>query len=455
MDKNLEKSISQLKAIVVNRKMDFVKVGFFDLDGVMAGKYMSRDKFLSSLENNYGFCDVVFGWDVNDQLFDNIKLSGWHTGYADSEIRMIPDSWRELPMENNMILVLGEVVGRMQGVCPRQLLKSVLKRGQDLGFKTKTGFEYEFLVVDEPHHALRERNFNQPIPLGHGGFGYSILRTGINNDFYEALLSMCTSMKIPVEGFHEETGPGQLELVLNACDTHLAADNAALFKTFAKILAQKQGRMVSFMAKWHENYSGQGGHIHVSINRDDDSNAFYDESKENCVSDEMRYFVGGLQRLARDMMAMHAPTINSYRRLVPGYWAPTSALWGIDNRTTAIRVITSDEKAHRIEYRVPGADCNPYLTAAAIFAAGFYGIENRVEPEVAFSGNAYTHEAPAQLILPRSLWESAQCLKRSAAAREWLGEEFVDHYVATREWEEREFQKYVTDWEKSRYFEII
>lgn len=169
----------------------------------------------------------------------------------------------------------------------------------------------------------------------------------------------------------------------------------------------------------------------------------------------MRWFVGGLQRTARDLMALHAPTINSYRRLVPGYWAPTSALWGVDNRTTAIRAITGSAKSQRIEYRVPGADCNPYLSVAAIFAAGLYGIEHQIEPNAAFRGNAYAETPPPELTLPRSLWEAAQCLRASEMARQWLGDDFVDHFAATREWEEREFQKHVTDWERQRYFEII
>ena len=444
-----------LRRLITERNITHIKVGFFDLDGVMAGKYMSTAKFLAALDNNYAFCDVVFGWDVNDQLFDNIKLSGWITGYADAEIRLLPQHWRELPLENNTVLVPGEVVGRMEPRCPRQLLKRVLARADSMGYRTFSGFEYEFLVADESHETLRARDFTQPKPLGHGPFGYSVLRTAVNNDFYEGLLDVCNQMAIPVEGFHEETGPGQLELALQVMDTATAADNAALFKTFSKVLAQKQNRMVSFMAKWHPDHSGQGGHVHVSLQHLDGSSAFYDPSKPDNISDEMRWFVGGLQRTARDLMALHAPTINSYRRLVPGYWAPTSALWGVDNRTTAIRAITGSAKSQRIEYRVPGADCNPYLAVAAIFAAGLYGIEHQIEPSAAFRGNAYAEIPPPELTLPRSLWEAAQCLRASEMARQWLGDDFVDHFAATREWEEREFQKHVTDWERQRYFEII
>ena len=446
---------ADISRLIHERGITHIKVGFFDLDGVMAGKYMSAAKFLAALESNYAFCDVVFGWDLNDQLFDNIKLSGWITGYADLEVRLLPELWRELPLEKNTILVPGEVVGRMQPLCPRQILKNVMAKAEAMGFTGRAGFEYEFLVTDEAHGDLRARDFLKPKPLGDGAFGYSILRTSVNNDFYEGLLDMCNGMDIPIEGFHEETGPGQLEIALQNMETLRAADDAAMFKTFSKVLAQKQSRMVSYMAKWDPEHSGQGGHVHVSLQRLDGSTVFYDESKPNRISDEMRWFVGGLQTLARDYMAIHAPNINSYRRLVPGYWAPTSALWGVDNRTTAIRAITGSPKSQRIEYRVPGADCNPYLVAASIFAAGLYGIENKIEPHQAFEGNAYAHTPPPELTLPRTLWEAAQCLRGSAAASEWMGSDFVDHFASTREWEEREFQKHVTDWERNRYFEII
>lgn len=444
-----------LVQIIKQRGIKYLKVGFYDLDGVMAGKYMAAEKFISALESNFAFCDVVFGWDVNDVLFDNISLSGWATGYADAEVQLLPEQWRELPLEGNTLLVPGQVVGRMAPLCPRQLLNRVLERGRQMGYLTAAGFEYEFLVTNEEHETLRQRDFLNPKPLGYDAFGYSVMRTGMNHDFYEGILNLCDAMNIPIEGFHEETGPGQLELALQVKEAHLAADNAALFKTFSKVLAHKQGRMLSFMAKWHQDYSGQGGHVHVSLRRTDGSPVFYDDSKEHNISDEMRWFVGGLQHLARDMMAIHAPNINSYRRLVPGYWAPTSALWGIDNRTTAIRAISGSAKSQRIEYRVPGADTNPYLVAAAVFAAGLYGIENQLAPSECYTGNAYTAIPPAELTLPRSLWDAAQCLRQSAAAKDWFGEDFVDHFAGTREWEEREFQKYVGEWERRRYFEII
>ena len=169
----------------------------------------------------------------------------------------------------------------------------------------------------------------------------------------------------------------------------------------------------------------------------------------------MRHFVGGQQRLMPELLAMIAPTINSYTRLIPGFWAPTDSTWGVENRTCALRVIPGSAKSQRVEYRVAPADANPYVSLAAALASGLWGIENRIEPEPLVEGNAYEKTFPERLALPRSLWDAAQRLKGSAMAREFFGDPFVEHFAATREWEEREYRKHISDWELARYFEII
>ena len=182
---------------------------------------------------------------------------------------------------------------------------------------------------------------------------------------------------------------------------------------------------------------------------------FHEEGKPFTMSDTMRWFVGGQQKLMPELLAMIAPTVNSYRRLIPGFWAPTDATWGVENRTTALRVIPGSPKSQRVEYRIAAADANPYVILAAALGSGLWGIEHRIEPEAMVTGNAYDRKFPARLALPRTLWESAQRLKASRAARDLFSDEFVDHFAATREWEEREFRKHVSDWELARYFEII
>jgi glutamine synthetase len=173
------------------------------------------------------------------------------------------------------------------------------------------------------------------------------------------------------------------------------------------------------------------------------------------MSATMRHFVAGQQRLMPELLAMVSPTINSYTRLIPGFWAPTEATLGVENRTCALRIIPGSAKSQRVEYRVAAADANPYIILAAALASGLWGIETRAEPEPFIEGNAYDRKYPEHLALPRTLWDAAQRLKQSTMAREWFGDAFVDHFAATREWEEREFRKHITDWELARYFEII
>ncbi|MCB2099645.1 MAG: glutamine synthetase [Rhodobacterales bacterium] len=443
------------KKIIDDRGLTHVKVGAYDMDGILRGKYMSRDKFLSALEKGFGFCDVVLGWDSADQLYDNVTYTGWHTGYPDAPVRILPESCREIPWEDNMLFFQGEFAGEAEAICPRGLLRRVLAKAAEMGFSVKAGFEYEFFVFEETPRTVREKNYRDMTPLAPGYFGYSVLRNTVESDFYRALLDGCEAMDLRIEGLHEETGPGVLEAAIQVDDGLAAADKAAHFKTFTKIMAQKMGMMATFMAKWSPDWPGQSGHIHMSLLGDRDRPVFFDAKGEGGMSKTMRHFVGGQQRLMPEVLAMIASTVNSYTRLIPGFWAPTEASWGIDNRTCALRVISGGKSSQRVEYRIAAADANPYLALAAAVGSGLWGIENEIEPEPGIVGNAYDQKFPKRLQVPTTLWEAAQRLRQSKPARSLFGDAFVDHFAATREWEEREFRKHITDWELERYFEII
>ncbi len=449
------KTVEDAKKIVEERGLDYVKVGVFDVDGVMRGKYLNKSKFFGILEKGFGFCDVVLGWDVNDQLYDRESYTGWASGYPDAKVVPVIDSCRDLPMEDNMLLFLLEFGDRAEGVCPRGTLRRVIDKADKMGFTATAACEYEFFVFNETPKSVRDKNYKDLENFTPGFFGYSMLRASVESEFYEELLELCLQMDMPLEGLHTETGPGVLEAAIAYDEALKAADKGALFKTFTKVLAQKNELMATFMAKWSEDYPGQSGHIHLSLAGKDGSSIFYDPSKTDNMSDEMRYFIGGQQKLMPELLAMVSPTINSYTRLIPGAWAPTEASWGVENRTTALRAIPGDEKSQRVEYRIAAADMNPYTAIAAALGSGLWGIENKVEPTEGIVGSAYDKEFPEHLALPQTLMEAAGRLKKSEAARELFGDAFVDHYAITREWEEREFRKAITDWEMQRYFEII
>jgi glutamine synthetase len=450
------KTAADARAIVEERGLAHVKVGVFDNDGVLRGKYMGRDKFFSALENGFGFCDVVLGWDSNDQLYDNTKYTGWHTAYPDALVRVLPASCRELPLEGNMLLFLGEFAEAAESVCPRAVLRRVLARAAGLGFKVSAAAEFEFFMFRETPDSVRAKGYRGLQTITPGYFGYSVLRSSVHSEFYHALLKLCEEMRFPLEGLHTETGPGVLEAAIQYTDALEAADRGALFKTFCKVLAQRNGYMATFMAKWSKDLPGQSGHLHVSLQRRKDSAAvFYDASQPHGISREMRWFIGGQQALMPEVLAMVASTVNSYSRLVPGFWAPTSATWGVENRTTALRVISGGASSQRVEYRIAASDINPHIALAAAIGSGLWGIEHQIEPDAAIVGNSYDRKHPAKRQLPRTLTEAADWLAKSKPARELFGAAFVEHYAASREWEEREFQRAVTDWELARYFEII
>ncbi|MGB1239394.1 MAG: glutamine synthetase family protein [Pseudomonadales bacterium] len=449
------KTIEDAKRIVEERGLSHVKVGLFDHDGIMRGKYMNKEKFFSSLENGFAFCSVVLGWDSNDELFEN-PFTGWETGYGDAPVRIVPESCRDIPYEPGMLLFICEFIEDAAKICPRSTLQRILSKADDMGFDVSAAFEYEFFLFNETPKSARDKHYLNLEPMTPGNYGYSMIRNSTHADLYHSIIKLSEEMDFPIEGLHTETGPGVLEAALAVDNASDAADKAALFKTFTKVWAQKNDLMATFMAKWSNDYPGQSGHVHLSLQHKDGSgSAFYDPSQTHNMSKTQRHFLAGMQRLMPEMLVMMAQTVNSYSRLIPGFWAPTDATWGVENRTTALRVIPGSSKSQRVEFRLGSADANPYTTLAAILGAGLYGIEHQLEPEAEVKGNAYDQQHPSSLSLPPSLSAAAYALTKSEAARSLFGDEFVEHYAASRQWEQRQFNQHITDWELARYFEII
>jgi glutamine synthetase len=454
MEPRQVRTAADARRIVRERGLAHVKVGVHDIDGVLRGKYLHVDKLNSALEGGMGFCDVVMGWDTYDQLYDNVDFTGWHTGYPDATVRILPATCREIATEPGNLIFLCEFADKAEEICPRGVLRRVLARAKKLGFEVRVGFEYEFFVFAETAHSIRDKGYRNLRPITPGFFGYSMLRNSVLSDWYRDLLAMCETMDMGIEGLHTETGAGVIEAALRVAEGLEAADRAALFKLFTKVLAQKRDWLATFMAKWSKDWPGCGGHMHMSLWKDGKP-AFFEVMAAHRMSRTMRQFVGGQQALMPELLAMVAPTVNSYRRLIPGFWAPTVSTWGVENRTTALRVIGGAAKSTRVEYRVAAADANPYLALAAAIGSGLWGLEHKLDPGEPIQGNSYEQKHPAKWQLPRTLMEAAGRLKASKAARDLFGDAFVDHYSATREWEEREFRKAITEWELDRYMEII
>jgi glutamine synthetase len=435
-----------------------IKVAITDIDGVLRGKLISIEKFNSIVKKGFGFCDVVFGWDAADIAYDNASVTGWHTGYPDATATVDMQTFREIPWENQQPLFLADFSGtdnNLSAICPRTLLKRITQKAATAGYIPYFSQEFEWFNFIDNREELYENKFRNPQPLTPGMFGYSILRASQESEYFHKLFDSFRQMNVPLEGLHTETGPGVYEAAITYTEILEAADRAVLFKTGVKEIAHSHGIIASFMAKWNETLPGCSGHVHQSLwSADKKNNLFHDKKSKTGMSPLMESYIAGQLYCLPFVLPMYAPTINSYKRLVEGAWAPTTLTWGHDNRTTALRVLVADSSSARLETRVVGSDANPYLAMAACLASGLYGIRNKMKLEIpATKGNGYADTKNGRL--PQNLWDATQAMKGSAIARELFGDTFTDHFTGTREWEWRQFSKVVTDWELKRYFEII
>ena len=448
-----------LKAVEKNGAQK-VKVAVSDIDGILRGKYLHIDKFKGAAEpypaGGFGFCDVVFGWDSSDQCYDNTSVTGWQHGFPDALARLDLDTARNVPWDNNVPFFIGEFInsdGTPHPLCPRQTLKKVIKRAAKMGVNPMCGMEFEWFNFLENSHSWESKKGVGPTPLTPGMFGYSLLRMNQNREFFNAIQDEMLQFGVPIEGLHTETGPGVYEAAIAFSDALTQADRAILFKTGTKEIGARFGIMPSFMAKWNAAYPGCSGHIHQSMS-DGKKNLFADAKGRHGMSKMFESYLAGQVAHLMEFAPMFWPTINSYKRLVDGFWAPVKPTWGVDNRTASFRVIAGSPKSTRLETRCPGADVNPYLAMAAVIAAGLDGVEKgmKLTAPAIHGTNGGAENIPRA---PRTLIETTRNFQQSKVARDWLGDTFVDHFAATREWEWRQWLDGVTDWELKRYFEII
>ncbi len=451
---NKESIIQKIKDSTTSR----IKFAVADIDGILRGKYIHKQKFLNSIGKTIGFCDVIFGWDSADKCYDNIELTGWHTGYPDAKATIDINTFREIPWENSTPFFLADFSSDKNytnSACPRSLLKKIAKECEELGFKPLFAQEFEWFNFRGTPNELHESNFQNLQPISPGMFGYSILRSSLNQPYFNDLFNLLAAFDIPIEGLHTETGPGVIEASIIYDDILSAADKSILFKTAVKEIAYKHEFMATFMAKWNPRLPGCGGHIHQSLwDNEGKKNLFFDRNTKNKMSKLMEHFIAGQLTCLPEILPMFAPNINSYKRLNSGDWAPSTLTWGIDNRTTAIRAIPDDNNSTRIEMRVPGSDTNPYLAMAASLASGLYGIKNKLDLKIPETiGNGYKNKSNG--VIPETLTNATKIMAESEIAKNLFGEAFVKHFTKTREWEAQQFNDDDKNWELKRYFEII
>jgi len=459
--------IADIKRDIDEGKIEFVKIGAADIEGVYRGKRVSAQHFLNSFDDGFPQCDVLYGWDIAENVLPNLKVSNWERGFADIVMRPDLSTFAMVPWEENVascICDLWTEHGEPVTVSPRFVLNNLIERARSMGFEPLAASELEFRFFRENQVSVREKDFGPNLtPLNPGMNCYAISQASADDQLLGRIARMMRDHGVEIEGYNREHGPGMYEMNIRYSGALAAGDRTMLFKTGVKEICHQMGLTASFMAKWNDQEDGSSGHSHLSLwDSNKERNLFWEEEAEGHMSAIMRQFLAGLLNKLPEFMALYAPVINSYKRYVEGTWAPLNTTWGMDNRTCSVRIINNGRRAIRVENRVPGADANFYLVFAAMLASGLYGIENQLELPARLDGNAYDAATVTAAIergqikaLARNLTAATDLLEGSEVAREYLGPDFVEHFVATRRWEVKEYEKAVTNWDRRRYLELI
>lgn len=451
-------SLEQLQAQIQEETIETIIVAFTDHYGRLVGKRFDAEFFLeSTVKDGTHACDYLLTTDMEMEPIPGYDFANWELGYGD--FHLVPDfktlrvaSWQE---KTAMILCHLENDKTHQAIseAPRSMLLRQIEKAQALGFEAAAASELEYYLFEDSYRTAFEQQYHDLKPAGWYLEDYHILQGTRTEKFTAAARKHLKYSGVPVENSKGEWGLGQHELNVRYAEVMEMADRHVVYKQCLKELADQMGLSVTFMAKYHEDRAGSSCHIHISLWKDGE-NAFAGDQQFGPVagSDIFRWFLGGWMAHVPDVMPFYAPTVNSYKRYEDGSWAPTRLAWSYDNRTAGFRVVGRGPSL-RIECRIPGADCNPYLAFAAALASGLDGIQHKIEPPEIFEGDIY--EAKDLDRVPYTLGEAVDRFKDSEFAKAAFGEEVVKHYTHFFETEQKAYNKAVTDWERKRYFERI
>lgn len=451
--------LGRVAALIEEHAIETVVMGAVDIDGLWRGKRVPAEYFLGGVcQKGSNICKIVFGWDIADEMIPGLDYVGWDRGYPD--LTMVPDlsTLAVVPWHAHTASVICDFVeldGTPVALSPRQVLRDVLDRAARMGFSVRVGYELEFYMFKESPESLRAKDFVELDPATPGVHTYSLFRLASVAPVINDMVRHMSDYGISLEAANTEYGPGQFEINMHHDTAMAAADHVVMYKEGVREIGALHGAVATFMAKYRSDWAGSSGHIHQSLWTADGANAFADPQRPGALSSLAGRYAAGQLATMGDVTALLCPTVNSYKRKVAYTWSPTTATMGLDNRTTALRLVPGSPGSCRIEHRLPGADANPYLAIAAIVAGGLHGIERDLTPPAALEVNAYGLGPDEVVTLPRTLDEAVDVLQESKVARQLLGDTFVDHFVATRRWELGQAHQAVTDWERRRYFEMI
>ena len=427
----------------------YVHIGVFDFNGVFRHKKIKAAKAVELAKNGYSFCEVLYQWDIADSAYGG-------GAYLDRPASIDDGSVRAWPFGEKEAICIADFAQPLGDLSPRNQLTCQLDKAKAMGFSVHSAFEFEFTLLQETPQTLRDKAYNNLDAFAVGNTTYSLKSAVENQDMFRDYADVMGRMGIKFDALHSEMGDGCFETPLVHAEGIKSADDAALLKNFAKPFFGQRALTPVFMSKLRDGVPGQSGHLHLSLRSLNDGRAsFHDPDGPDGLSQDALYFIGGLLKLMPDWLALCSHTVNAYKRLVPGAWAPVYAAWGVQNRTTAVRVINDSSAATRIEFRVPSADTNPHSALAMCIAAGLWGIENRITPPEKRSDDCYASAGLPEALFPNDLTAAADRLAASETARAVFGDAFVENYAFVCRQEDLSFRKTVSAWERRRYLETV
>lgn len=448
----------ELRRLVTDEQIETVIVGFTDHYGRLNGKRYDAEMFVERTyrEGTHG-CDYLLTTDMEMEPVAGYRFANWELGYGD--FHLVPDltTLRVASWLDRTALVLCDVIDEKTHsavpLAPRSILRAQVEKATEAGWSCQAATELEYYVFETGYREAHQAGYHNLVPAGWYLEDYQILQGTRTEGFTAEARRHLRQSGVPVESSKGEWGLGQHELNVRYTEALTMADRHVVYKQCLKELADRMGISVTFMAKVAADRAGSSCHIHLSLWRDG-CNLFAGDEALGPIqcSPLFRHFLGGWIAHVEEVMPFYAPTVNSYKRYVDSSWAPTRLAWSYDNRTGGFRVVGRGQSL-RIECRIPGADCNPYLALAASLAAGMEGVKRQIEPPEIFTGDIYAARHLPRV--PATLAEATERLAASRFAREAFGDEVVEHYVHFYRSEQSAYNRAVTDWERARYFERI
>jgi glutamine synthetase len=453
-------SLDQLEAAVGAGEIDTVTLAFTDMQGRLQGKRLSAEYFLDDVVQHHAEgCNYLLAVDVDMNTVDGYEMSSWERGYGDFVLRPDMSTLRRVPWLPATALVLANLTwldGSPVVASPRQILQAQVARLAQRGWVALAGTELEFIVYKDSYEQASDKAYANLIPANQYNVDYSILGTSRIDPLLRRITGGMSNAGMYVESAKGECNLGQHEIAFRYNEVVTTCDNHSIYKTGAKEIAAQEGMSLTFMAKPNLR-EGNSCHIHLSI-RERAAGAGESSDKAIMAGDGPHglsrlgeHFLAGQLAAMRELTLAYAPNINSYKRFVPGSFAPTAIRWGVDNRTCALRLVGHGHGL-RVENRTPGGDVNPYLAIAAMIAAGLHGIDNELTLEPAFTGNAYIDSGPK---VPHTLRDALELWENSDIAEKSFGADVQRHYANYARIELAAFDSAVTDWELRRGFERL